>query len=162
MQTLTSTKFFTFFRYAKSAALGLALFAAACGEAGANDALDAADVLESIEASSVDQPQAHVEVVDIQFHDAEEAELTVAGVEEIGDAWVDDCNLCILTEDGATCTAMACDDADSSGFVGGGLGSCLDGEYEQGEMWLDDCNTCLCTEQGAVCTVKACAEQIPH
>jgi len=81
---------------------------------------------------------------------------------EVGDSWMDDCNNCMCTESGNSCTKMLCNFAlpfEMSGLRTGADSQCLDGEgrsREIGEKWMEDCNNCMCTKSGSSCTKKLC------
>ena len=81
---------------------------------------------------------------------------------EVGDSWMDDCNNCMCTESGNSCTKMLCNFAlpfEMSGLRTGADSQCLDGEgrsREIGETWMEDCNNCMCTKSGSSCTKKLC------
>merc|ERR1711963_919477 len=84
------------------------------------------------------------------------------GAREVGDSWMDDCNNCMCTESGNSCTKMLCNFAlpfEMSGLRTGADSQCLDGEgtsREIGENWMEDCNNCMCTKSGNSCTKKLC------
>jgi len=81
---------------------------------------------------------------------------------EDGDTWMEDCNNCMCTESGNSCTKMLCNFAlpfEMSGLRTGADSQCLDGEgrsREIGENWMEDCNNCMCTKSGSSCTKKLC------
>jgi len=81
---------------------------------------------------------------------------------EVGDTWMDECNNCMCTESGNSCTKMLCNFAlpfEMSGLRTGADSQCLDGEgrsREIGENWVEDCNNCMCTKSGSSCTKKLC------
>lgn len=85
-------------------------------------------------------------------------QLAELGVERVGDVWLDDCNVCMLTEDGPACTTQSCEahDVEGDDVVDGPLSFCEDGLYAEGDIWADACNLCLCTAEGTVCTMTAC------
>merc|ERR1712088_413397 len=76
--------------------------------------------------------------------------------------WMEDCNNCMCTESGNSCTKMLCNFAlpfAMSGLRTGADSQCLDGEgtpREIGENWMEDCNNCMCTKSGNSCTKKLC------
>merc|ERR1712013_108989 len=81
---------------------------------------------------------------------------------EEGDSWMDDCNNCMCTESGNSCTKMLCNFAlpfAMSGLRTGADSQCLDREgssREIGETWMEACNNCRCTKSGSSCTKKLC------
>merc|ERR1712088_138370 len=76
--------------------------------------------------------------------------------------WMEDCNNCMCTESGNSCTKMLCNFAlpfEMSGLRTGADSQCLDGEgrsREIGENWMEDCNNFMCTKSGSSCTKKLC------
>merc|ERR1712088_220398 len=76
--------------------------------------------------------------------------------------WMEDCNNCMCTESGNSCTKMLCNFAlpfEMSGLRTGADSQCMDGEgtsREIGENWMEDCNNCMCTKSGSSCTKKLC------
>merc|ERR550534_3610403 len=80
---------------------------------------------------------------------------------------MDDCNNCMCTESGNSCTKMLCNFAlpfEMSGLRTGADSQCLDGEgtsREIGENWMEDCNNCMCTESGNSCTKMLCNFDLP-
>ena len=75
---------------------------------------------------------------------------------EEGESWIEDCNNCMCTKSGKSCTKRLCNFAlprveEVSG--------CLDSEgtrREEGESWDEDCNSCMCTNSGSSCTKRLC------
>jgi hypothetical protein len=71
----------------------------------------------------------------------------------LGEPWIRDCNICVRTKTGATCTLMACDDIDDRD----GSTTCENDAFAMGDTWaVDDCNVCTCTAAGSVCTIQEC------
>jgi hypothetical protein len=97
-----------------------------------------------------------VEAVAVEMDAATEVQLQQMGIEVVGDAWMASCNLCVLTQEGAYCTDMACPGEDPDYQLAASSATCLDGEFELGDVWENDCNTCTCGDGGAVCTLLAC------
>jgi len=75
---------------------------------------------------------------------------------ELNEAWIRDCNICVRTKTGATCTLMACDEIDDRAATA----TCENDTRAQGEAWADDCNVCQCSAFGTVCTAKACEDTL--
>lgn len=82
--------------------------------------------------------------------DADHSENDEFGIYEEGEAFVDDCNVCVKGKYGITCTAQAC------GVDNRAVASC--GGKQQGAVWANDCNLCTCTAEGEACTLGACTE----
>merc|ERR550517_2086164 len=74
---------------------------------------------------------------------------------DIGESWTEDCNSCMCTKSGSSCTKKLCN-FDLRAEEGS---QCLDREgttREIGESWTEDCNNCMCTKSGSSCTKKLC------
>merc|ERR1712212_563300 len=79
-----------------------------------------------------------------------------------GESWDEDCNSCMCTNSGSSCTKRLCNFA--APFLTSSLraeedSQCLDGEgttREIGDSWTEDCNNCMCTKSGSSCTKKLC------
>merc|ERR1711974_102310 len=75
---------------------------------------------------------------------------------EEGESWTEDCNNCMCTKSGKSCTKRLCNfSVPRVEEVSG----CLDSEgtrREEGESWDEDCNSCLCTNSGNSCTKRLC------
>merc|ERR1719278_2343491 len=74
---------------------------------------------------------------------------------DIGESWTEECNNCMCTKSGSSCTKKLCnfDLRTEEGF------QCLDRDgtmREIGESWTEDCNNCMCTQSGSSCTKKLC------
>jgi len=75
---------------------------------------------------------------------------------EEGESWTEDCNNCMCTKSGKSCTKRLCNfSLPRVEEVSG----CLDSEgtrREEGESWDEDCNSCMCTNSGSSCTKRLC------
>merc|ERR1719367_2660779 len=81
---------------------------------------------------------------------------------EEGDSWTEDCNNCMCTKSGKSCTKRLCNFSVpflSSSTRAEEVSGCLDSEgtrREEGDSWDEDCNRCRCTNTGSSCTKKLC------
>jgi len=81
---------------------------------------------------------------------------------EEGDSWTEDCNSCMCTKSGKSCTKRLCNFSVpflSSSTRAEEVSGCLDSEgtrREEGDSWEEDCNRCRCTNSGSSCTKRLC------
>merc|ERR1712172_363304 len=82
---------------------------------------------------------------------------------EEGDSWTEDCNNCMCTKSGKSCTKRLCNFSLPflpSSARAEDVSGCLDNEgtrREEGESWAEDCNSCMCTNSRSSCTKRLCA-----
>merc|ERR1719367_1692674 len=85
---------------------------------------------------------------------------TDGATREEGDSWTEDCNNCMCTKSGKSCTKRLCNFSAPFESIRTEEGfQCLDREgtsREIGDSWTEDCNNCMCTKSGSSCTKKLC------
>lgn len=81
---------------------------------------------------------------------------------EEGESWTEDCNNCMCTKSGKSCTKRLCNFSLpflSSSPRAEEVSGCLDSEgtrRQEGESWDEDCNSCMCTNSRSSCTKRLC------